>query len=378
MRQSIGTLRIEGFKSFFGAAELHFSPGVSVLVGRNGSGKSNVTDALRWALGEEDLRALRVRALGELVSVGGLPAAERADVTVTLVAGEGRPDRTVHRWTDGQRSEWTVDGVSVGPGPGQVDPGPLRLRTVIRQGEVGRLLWLHPEERARLFASALAQPPATAAPEAGSPAAVLDRALRARVPAAERPLFERVVQALDRVSPDGGSGRGGQAFADGGAGEEPFVALHRRVQDRFRRYFSTLIPGGTCTLPLAREPASGRWQVGLQVRFPHRARVPLSSLSGGQLVMVGLCLALAYFLEVPSPALVLDEVEPALDETMVRRLSSLLRAVSVERQVILVSHQRLIRDTAGTVFELRRHRDRGSTLWFRYDPRELRAPGSGH
>jgi chromosome segregation ATPase len=121
----------------------------------------------------------------------------------------------------------------------------------------------------------------------------------------------------------------------------------------------------------------GRWRVGLRVGFPAKPQVSVASLSGGQLATVGLCLALAFFLEVPSPALVLDEVEPALDEAMVRRLGSLLRAVSLERQVIVVSHQRRIRDTADAVFDLRRSADEGSRVWFRYDPRCLRAPGGG-
>ena len=86
---------------------------------------------------------------------------------------------------------------------------------------------------------------------------------------------------------------------------------------------------------------------------------------------------LALFLEIPSPALVLDEVEPALDEAMVRRLTSLLRTVALERQVILVSQQRLVREAADTVFDLRRRKDHGSHVWFRYDPRGLRAPGGG-
>jgi Chromosome segregation ATPases len=103
--------------------------------------------------------------------------------------------------------------------------------------------------------------------------------------------------------------------------------------------------------------------------------VPLDGLSGGQLSVAGLCLALAVFLEVPSPALVLDEVEPALDEALLRRLTRLFAQVARKRQIIAVSHQRLMRNTADYVLQIKRDAS-GSRVDFQYDPRMLRAPGA--
>jgi len=52
-------LRIAGFKSFADPVELAILPGLTGLVGPNGCGKSNVADALRWAMGEGHARTLR-------------------------------------------------------------------------------------------------------------------------------------------------------------------------------------------------------------------------------------------------------------------------------------------------------------------------------
>ena len=60
-------LRVSGFKSFIDPVELLIEPGMTGIVGPNGCGKSNVVDALRWVMGEQNPRHLRGRAMDDMI-----------------------------------------------------------------------------------------------------------------------------------------------------------------------------------------------------------------------------------------------------------------------------------------------------------------------
>ncbi len=82
----IKRLKLEGFKSFAKPTILHFENGFNTIVGANGSGKSNVFDALCFVLGRMSSKGLRAEKLGNLVFNGGkgMKPAKEAEVALFL------------------------------------------------------------------------------------------------------------------------------------------------------------------------------------------------------------------------------------------------------------------------------------------------------
>jgi len=66
----LNRLKILGFKSFADEVELDFQPGLTAIVGPNGCGKSNISDAIRWVLGEQNVRFLRGREMEDVIFNG--------------------------------------------------------------------------------------------------------------------------------------------------------------------------------------------------------------------------------------------------------------------------------------------------------------------
>ena len=69
-RMRLEQIVIQGFKSFVEKTELQVFPGVTCIVGPNGCGKSNVADAVRWALGEQSPKTLRGHKMEEVMLQG--------------------------------------------------------------------------------------------------------------------------------------------------------------------------------------------------------------------------------------------------------------------------------------------------------------------
>lgn len=80
------SITINGFKSFAKKTTLDLSRNVTGVVGPNGSGKSNIGESVRFVMGEQSMKSIRSKSLGDLVFKGGdgVAALSRASVSITL------------------------------------------------------------------------------------------------------------------------------------------------------------------------------------------------------------------------------------------------------------------------------------------------------
>ena len=90
----LNSIKIRGFKSFAEEVELILEPGITTIVGPNGCGKSNVSDAIRWVLGEQSARSLRCASMRDLLFNGGanFAPAQKTEVALRFSNGQEHPD----------------------------------------------------------------------------------------------------------------------------------------------------------------------------------------------------------------------------------------------------------------------------------------------
>ena len=159
-------IEIQGFKSFADKTKVVFDQGVTAVVGPNGSGKSNITESLRWALGESSFKSLRGGKMPDVIFAGteSRKPLNYASVVVTLDNEDGfikdagqviKVERHIYRSGD---SEYRIDGKKVR----LRDVHDLFLDTglgrdsfsIISQGKDEEIFNSKPEERRAIFEEA--------------------------------------------------------------------------------------------------------------------------------------------------------------------------------------------------------------------------------
>jgi chromosome segregation ATPase len=100
-------LEVTGFKSFADKVELAFEPGITAVVGPNGCGKSNIADAIKWALGEQNAKALRCDKMEDLIFNGGSSRRQlgMSQVSLVMLNTDGNIDTERSRWKDASSAQ---------------------------------------------------------------------------------------------------------------------------------------------------------------------------------------------------------------------------------------------------------------------------------
>lgn len=165
----ISELRIAGFKSFVEPQEVPIHPGLTGIVGPNGCGKSNLLEALRWAMGANSARAMRGGEMDDLIFSGSQsrPARELAEVTLVL----DNSDRTappefnasdtleiMRRLKRGAGSTYKLNGRTVRGKDIQLifadaSTG-ANSPSLVRQGQISELIGSKPQNRRRILEEA--------------------------------------------------------------------------------------------------------------------------------------------------------------------------------------------------------------------------------
>lgn len=319
----IEEVNIEGFKSFSETTSMGFQPGIGVIIGNNGVGKSNILDAIVWALGENGLDRLRCYESEELFFSGSkkYPPAEKIRVELLFKESADKKSpgiRISRELSRTGRNRYFVEEKSFNPEDFRRELQSCRLshtlRTIVRQEEINDIIQLPPRDRFNAVRDLLQKKTETD----------LAKCIR------------------DTVSP------------------------------LFYRYMAHLMPLAEVRLDIISQNGKRGLEIG--VTLPGNRKRRAHQLSGGEKAVTSLALKLALFHELESPFFLLDEVEPALDYINHKSMQRFLKDVATDKQLIMITHLRSTIELADTLHGVRTRFDGSSFMKFYFvmDERLLR------
>ncbi len=306
-------VNIEGFKSFSEKTSMGFQPGIGVIIGNNGVGKSNILDAIVWVLGEEGLDRLRCYADDELFFSGSksYPSADRIKVDLSFKENGSKNSPAVHfsrELSREGRQLFRIDDTTVSQEDFRKEMASRRLvhslKTIIRQEEINDLLLLNPQNR-----------------------------------------FNRVKELIETTS-------------DTDLAE----CIQDAIAPLFYRYMAHLMPLTEAQLDIVSQ--NGERGLEVVVTLPGNRVRKAHQLSGGEKAITSLALKLAVFHQLESPFYLLDEVEPSLDYTNHKSIQAFLKDVASDKQLIMITHLRTTIELADTLHGVRTRFDGSSFMKF--------------
>jgi chromosome segregation protein len=165
----IKSLQIHGFKTFVDKTAFSFERGITGIVGPNGCGKSNVVDAIRWAMGEQSPRHLRGKGMQDVIFAGSDARAPvgLAEVVLTFDNADGVAPPEFASYSEIQVARRLYRS---GESEYLINKTPVRLRdvldffrdtgigtkgyTIVEQGRIAEIVSAKPEERRVLIEEA--------------------------------------------------------------------------------------------------------------------------------------------------------------------------------------------------------------------------------
>lgn len=129
-----------------------------------------------------------------------------------------------------------------------------------------------------------------------------------------------------------------------------FAEQFGQINKAFSATFQALFGGGKAALELEDETDILNCNIEIKVQPPGKALKVLSLLSGGEKAFVAIALYFAFLKVRPTPFVVMDEIEAALDENNVTRFARYLRSMSDKTQFIVITHRRGTMEEADVLY----------------------------
>lgn len=155
----IARVKLSGFKSFVDPAELRIMPGLTGVVGPNGCGKSNLLEAIRWAMGEGSPKSLRGSGMEDVIFAGTATRPQRQFAEVSIHAERDDDEVEITRRIErGAGSAYRINGRDARARDAQLlfaDAATgAHSPALVSQGKIGAIIAAKPAERRAMLEEA--------------------------------------------------------------------------------------------------------------------------------------------------------------------------------------------------------------------------------